>query len=189
MDVLWLLLAYVFGACSSALVYCRMKGLGDPRDEGSGNPGATNIYRLHGKTAAMWVFLGDGLKGHIPVIAAMLSEHAHLAPWLGLAALIGHIFPVFFRWQGGRGIATGFGALLAWQPMIAAGAMALWLVIFRLTRISSLSALAALLCTEILSIWLLPPWQLLPLTFMVLLIVYRHTDNFKRLWQREEKPI
>ncbi len=138
------LVAYLLGSLSSAIIVCRLAGLPDPRSDGSGNPGATNVLRLGGKKPAIVTLAGDMLKGLLPVL---LGHALGLAPVLlalvGLAAFLGHLYPVFFRFQGGKGVATALGVLLGLDWVVGLATVATWLAVAFLTRYSSLSALIA----------------------------------------------
>ena len=131
-EALLIIAGYALGSLSSAIIVCRLMGLPDPRGQGSGNPGATNVLRFGGKKAAALVFAGDALKGLIPVLAGKALAHPPgVIAAVGLAAFVGHLFPVFFRFEGGKGVATGFGAILGVWPHLtipALGAVGTWLL-------------------------------------------------------------
>ena len=153
--LLMVLGGYLAGSMSAAILVCRGLGLSDPRLSGSKNPGATNVLRLHGKQAAVLTLVGDVAKGVIPVLVARALDFSFTAQVLtGLAAFLGHIYPLYFRFKGGKGVATAFGVLhaLHWQVGLACGVV--WLVVYRLGKISSLSALIAFALLPIIS-WLL----------------------------------
>lgn len=151
----WLLtlLAYLIGSLSFAILLSRLTGLPDPRASGSGNPGATNMLRLAGRRLAIATLFGDLLKGLLPVLlAARLDLSVQQQGWVGLAAVIGHLYPLYFRFRGGKGVATAAGALLGLYLPAALLAVVAWLAVFRLTRTSSLAALIALpLCLPLLA--------------------------------------
>ena len=142
----WLLIpaAYLLGSVSCAIITCRMMGLADPREQGSGNPGATNVMRIGGKKAAGITLLGDLLKGFLPVF---LSNSLGLSPLLqaliGIAAFLGHLYPVFFGFKGGKGVATSLGVLLGFSWVLGFAVIGTWLLVYKLRKISSLSALTA----------------------------------------------
>lgn len=185
----WLLtlLAYLTGSLSFAILLCRLSGMPDPRAAGSGNPGATNMLRLAGKRLAIATLLGDLAKGLLPVLlAAWLGLSVQQQGWIGLAAVIGHLYPVYFRFRGGKGVATAAGALLGIYPFAALLALAAWLTVFRLTRTSSLAALIALpLCLPLLA-WQQPA-ALLPMSVLAVLIVWRHRSNVRALHAGKER--
>jgi len=142
MNVLWIVGAYLMGSIASAVVVARLMGLPDPRTQGSGNPGATNVLRLGGKKAAALTLLGDVLKGVIPVLAARLAGLPETGVALvALAAFLGHLYPVFFGFKGGKGVATAFGVLVAGAPLLGLAILVTWLAVAFASRISSLSAL------------------------------------------------
>lgn len=183
--------AYLLGSLSAAIIVCRVMGLPDPRQEGSRNPGATNVLRLGGKKAAAVALLGDTLKGFIPAfIALLLGMDDNVLAATGLAAFIGHLYPVFFGFQGGKGVATAFGVLLGLAWPVALGVLATWLVMAKLFRISSLSALTATLLAP-LYMWLLKPDSMLlvMVAVMSLLLLWRHRSNIRRLISGEEGRI
>lgn len=185
----WLLaiLAYLLGSLSFAVLLGRWFGTGDPRLAGSGNPGATNMLRLAGRRAAALTLLGDLLKGLLAVLLARLAE---LPPaqqaWIGLAAVLGHLYPLYFRFRGGKGVATAAGMLLALYWPAAVLAAAAWLLTFALTRISSLAALVATPLTLPLLAWQQPA-LLLPVTLLAALIVWRHRRNLRDLYLGRER--
>ena len=136
--------AYLVGSVSSAIIVCRMLGLPDPRSEGSGNPGATNVLRLGGKKAAAITLVGDVLKGVIPVLVARgLGAADSIIAATAMAAFLGHLYPVFFQFKGGKGVATMLGTLapMCWPAGIATPLT--WLAVAKILKISSLSALVA----------------------------------------------
>ena len=178
-----LIFAYLLGSISSAILLSGIMGFEDPRNQGSNNPGATNVLRIAGKKAAFFTLLGDFLKGLIPVLLGHLLAIEPL--WLALtafAAFVGHCFPLFFRFQGGKGVATAIAATLAFNWIAGAVLIATWLLFAKVFRISSLAAIA--------SFCLLPPviyWRTLdgPVTTVFVLLsailVWRHRSNIQRL--------
>ncbi len=177
------ILGYLMGSVSAAIVVCRLMGLPDPRSQGSGNPGATNVLRIGGRSAAAITLLGDFLKGLLPVVLAQVAAvgPATVAA-TALAAFLGHLYPVFFRFQGGKGVATSFGVVLGLSPWVALGALATWLVVAAVLRISSLAALsAAALCPLYLWWFELPGIYVAAVLVMVALLVWRHRGNIQRL--------
>jgi len=188
-SMFWLLtlLAYLIGSLSFAILLSRLAGIPDPRAGGSGNPGATNMLRLAGKRLAICTLFGDLLKGLLPVLlAASLDMSVQQQAWIGLAAVCGHLYPLYFRFRGGKGVATAAGALLALYPLAALLAIAAWLLVFRMTRTSSLAALIALpLCLPLLA-WQ-QPGALLPMSLLATLIVWRHRSNVRDLFAGRER--
>ncbi|MEX1200113.1 MAG: glycerol-3-phosphate 1-O-acyltransferase PlsY [Methylophaga sp.] len=184
-----LLGAYLIGSLSSAVVLCKVAGLPDPRTQGSGNPGATNVLRFGGKKLAATVLIIDVLKGVIPVvIGRLLGLDQVLLAAIALLAFLGHLYPVFFQFKGGKGVATALGAFLALSPLLALAGLLTWLVVFIISRISSLSAICAALLTPVYSLWLIDSvaarWLILIIS---LLLVWRHRSNIQRLLSGEEK--
>jgi glycerol-3-phosphate acyltransferase PlsY len=187
--LLLIVIAYLFGSISSAIIVCRVAGLGDPRDAGSGNPGATNVLRLGGKKAALFTLIGDMLKGTIPVAVALYLQQPH---WVvgstAVAAFLGHLFPIFFRFKGGKGVATFFGVLLVLNWQLGIFAVLCWLICAWSFRISSLSALITAITIPVYS------WHFFPQEFYYLLIIcalmmIRHHQNIRNIMIGEESRI
>lgn len=180
--------SYVIGSLSSAIILCKLAGLPDPRTEGSGNPGATNVMRIGGKKLAALTLLGDLLKGLIPVVVVKLIGQSDLTVSLvAIAAFLGHLFPLFFNFKGGKGVATAFGAILGLNFFVGLCAFAVWIVVFILTKISSLSALlAAVSVPFFLYFFDAPSSTVWAVIFMDLFLIYRHKANIKRLLSGEE---
>ena len=182
---LWLL-SYLVGSVSSAILICRLLGLPDPRDKGSNNPGATNVLRVGGKVAGALTLLGDMGKGVLPVYLTLtLHPSPTVAALSGVFAFIGHCYPVYFDFRGGKGVATAFGvlAMLHWPSALFTGA--LWVTIFALTRVSSLASLVS---------WTLAPFALYffagtfmdPLLILIMILIYRHYPNLFLLAKGKE---
>lgn len=185
----WLLslLAYLLGSLSFAILLSRLSGRPDPRAGGSGNPGATNMLRLAGRRLAVATLLGDLGKGLLPVLlAAWLALPVHEQAWIGLAAVGGHLFPLYFHFRGGKGVATAAGVLLGLDPPTALLAIAAWLITLRLTRISSLAALAALPLGLSSLAWR-EPTACLPIALLACLIIWRHRSNLRDLQAGRER--
>jgi glycerol-3-phosphate acyltransferase PlsY len=185
----WLLalLAYLLGSLSFAIVLSRMTGLPDPRGSGSGNAGASNMLRLAGRKLAVLTLLGDLCKGLLPVLVAHLADLTlQQQAWIGLCAVLGHLFPLYFRFKGGKGVATAAGMLLGLYPPAALLAVCAWMLIFKLTRTSSLAALIATPLTLPLLAWQAPQ-ALLPMCVLTLLIVWRHRGNLRDLLAGRER--
>lgn len=192
LDYSLILIAYLVGSISSAILVCRLMGLPDPRSEGSGNPGATNVLRVGGKKAAAITLLGDMLKGLLPVLAANILNVSPLTLGLtGLAAFLGHLYPVFFNFRGGKGVATMLGVLFGFHWLVGASTAGTWLLIAKGFKISSLAALIATLLAP-LFVWLFmgPSIELIVTTAVMTLILYwRHRSNIQRLLSGEESLI
>ncbi|MFP4146936.1 MAG: glycerol-3-phosphate 1-O-acyltransferase PlsY [Halorhodospira sp.] len=191
MDLLLVLLGYLVGSVSSAILVCRVLNLGDPRQGGSGNPGATNVLRLAGKAPAVATLVGDWLKGTLPVVVAWLATtDAVIVAAAGLAAFFGHLFPVFFRFQGGKGVATGLGVILAWSPLALLATAVTWLAVAGAFRYSSLAAVVAFAMAPIFMLWIAGSPVLTAATaILTVAIVWRHRDNIVRLAAGEESRI
>ncbi|HSW51949.1 MAG TPA: glycerol-3-phosphate 1-O-acyltransferase PlsY [Sulfuricaulis sp.] len=185
------LLAYLLGSVSSAVVIARIMGLRDPRDVGSGNPGATNILRYGGKAAAILTLAGDILKGVIAVlIARALTADDVVIVLSGFAAFLGHLFPVFFGFRGGKGVATALGVWLALSPWVGLLLLATWVLMALLFRYSSLSALTASVAAPLYVAWLAPgtPYLVTMIAMSAILIV-RHAANIRKLLAGTETRI
>jgi len=187
--------SYLVGSLSFAVLISRWMGLADPRSYGSGNPGATNVLRSGNKAAALLTLAFDALKGYVPVLAALLlQERLNLGPFtialVGLAAFLGHLWPVFFRFQGGKGVATAAGVLMALNPVLGAATLASWLLIAVFFRYSSLASLVAAAFAPFfqLLIWGVKP-AMLCIVPMSLLLVWRHGPNIRKLLAGTESKI
>ena len=183
LNVLLVLGAYLAGSVCSAIIVCRLLGKPDPRSEGSGNPGATNVLRVGGKPAAAATLAGDFLKGLLPVwVAHAFTTDPRVIAAVAVAAVLGHLFPVFFGFRGGKGVATALGVLvgLAWQVGLAV--IATWLVMALLFKISSLSALVALLLAPVYVWWWLSALPTVVAAVVITALVYwRHESNIRKL--------
>lgn len=191
MIIAWLLLGYLFGSVSSAIVVCRVLGHGDPRLVGSGNPGTTNVLREFGKGAAALTLIGDVAKGVIPVVASQFWDVGPLGVALaGGGAFLGHLYPIFFRFVGGKGVATLIGVLLAFDIKLGICFIGSWLSIATFTRYSSLSALTATTLTPIVAFYLGTPLPIVAmLGLMGLFIFWRHQSNIRNLLAGTEGKI
>jgi len=175
--------AYLLGSLSSAIIVCRLLGLPDPRGEGSGNPGATNVLRIGGKQAAAVTLIGDMLKGLLPVlIARLLGASIATQSLVAVAAFLGHLYPLFFGFRGGKGVATALGVLLGLHWQVGLLTITTWLVIAKLFRVSSLAALLSILVTPLYIWWLIPERSLIiAMLFMGTLLFWRHRSNIRGL--------
>lgn len=182
-----LILAYLLGSVSAAILVCRAMGLPDPRTDGSHNPGTTNVLRLGGKPAAALTLTGDMLKGVIPVLLAReYGLDDLLLSAIGLAAFLGHLYPVFFRFEGGKGVATALGVLLALHWVLGLAVVGIWISAFALTRISSVGAIAGFVAAPFLASYLMPE-AMLGVVGMSLLLLARHKANIKALLNGTER--
>ncbi|MCW5668723.1 MAG: glycerol-3-phosphate 1-O-acyltransferase PlsY [Hydrogenophaga sp.] len=198
--VLVVLAAYLVGSLSFAVIVSRLMGLNDPRTYGSKNPGATNVLRSGSKPAAVVTLLLDGAKGWLPV--ALIAWYGKpygmfegTMAMAGLAAFLGHLFPVFFRFQGGKGVATALGVLLGFNWILGLAAAASWLVIAVFFRYSSLASLVAAVFAPVYYIfgdgvaWYLDKSLLLAMVVMALLLAWRHAANINRLFKGTESKL
>lgn len=183
--------AYLIGSISSAIIICRLMGLPDPRAQGSGNPGATNVMRIGGKKAAGITLLGDLLKGLIPVYGANLyGVSPELLAAAGMAAFFGHLYPLFFGFKGGKGVATSIGVLLGFSWPLGIAFIVTWLAIYKLGKISSLSALIASALTPLYAWFIVGNVALVGATVaMTVMLLWRHKSNIQRLLAGAEKEI
>lgn len=185
-----IIIAYLCGSLSSAIIICRLCCLPDPRTQGSGNPGTTNALRIGGKKIAVWVLIGDLLKGLLPVLLAKyLGVVPPILGWVAFAAVLGHAFPLFFRFQGGKGVATAAGVLLALYWPLGVLVIATWILTAILFRYSSLAALVATIAAPVYCLWLNHSSLFWPLLTLCLFVLWRHQENIKRLWQGTETKI
>ena len=176
-----ILCAYLLGSVSCAVLVCRLYGLPDPRQSGSHNPGTTNVFRNGHRPAAAMTLCGDLLKGLLPVAVALaLEQPATVVSLTALAAVIGHLWPLFFRFRGGKGVATTLGVSLAIHPLLGTLQVLIWLLLAGLFRIASLAALVLALLSPPLCLWLAPDY--LPLTGVLCgLMILRHRGNLLKL--------
>ena len=192
--------AYLVGSLSFAVIVSRVMGLDDPRTYGSQNPGATNVLRSGNKAAAIATLLFDALKGYLPVLLVKwfgpdvgLDDRA--VAWVAIAAFIGHLWPVFFGFKGGKGVATAAGVLFGVEPLLGLATLGTWLIVAFFFRYSSLAALAASLFAPAYYLfgdnlaWQTSPAELLAVMVMSALLLMRHKDNIARLVSGEETKI
>lgn len=187
--ILAILTAYLFGSISSAVVISRLFRLPDPRAAGSGNPGATNVYRLGGKIPAALTLFFDVLKGMIPVWGSyFLGIEPFYLGIIAVAACLGHIFPLYFRFRGGKAVATALGAMfpVAWEMALLL--IATWVLVFRISKVSSLAAIITVSLAPFYAFWIKPQYTV-PIIMISLLILWRHQSNIIRLRSGEEHRI
>lgn len=185
----WLLVlfAYLLGSLSFAILLSHWFATVDPRAQGSGNPGASNMLRVAGKKLGFLTLLGDLLKGLLPVLfASFMGLDTQEQAWIGLAAVCGHLYPLYFNFRGGKGVATAAGMLLGLYPPAALLAIASWALTFILTRTSSLASLVSTPLTLPLLAWQQPE-ALLPMSALTALIVWRHRRNLRDLLDGRER--
>lgn len=182
-------IAYLIGSISSAVVVCRALKLPDPRTTGSKNAGATNVARMTDKKYALLVLISDMLKGFIAVLLAkMFGIHGLGLALVALAAVAGHIYPVFFKFKGGKGVATAMGAILGLSLFLAIIVGIVWIVVAMIYQYSSLASLSALGAALLLSL-LFYPGYFIPLLAMVALIGWHHQENIERLRKGKESKL
>ncbi len=183
-------LAYLFGSLSTAIILCKLLRLPDPRSQGSGNPGATNVLRYGGKKVAILTLLGDIAKCAVPILLAKTVglDETGLA-LVAFAAFLGHLYPLFFHFRGGKGVAAAFGCwlALAWPVGLLLGAT--WLCIALITRYSSLAALLTALIAPLYAWYFTNDTFALMTACMSILLIYRHAKNIGNLWRGKESKI
>lgn len=187
----WLLVpvAYLIGSVSSAIIVCQLMGFDDPRSQGSGNPGATNVMRIGGKKAAAITLLGDALKGLLPVlIAKLLGVNSLVLSSVVFAAFLGHLYPVFFGFKGGKGVATTLGVALGVHWLLGLIVAGTWFAVYKISKISSLSALIAAVLTPIYAWFITNDINFLIVFVLVsVILLWRHKSNIQRLLNGEER--
>ncbi len=182
--MVWIVAAYLLGSVSFGILVSRLYGLADPRTVGSGNPGATNVLRSGRKSAAVLTLLGDALKGWFPVWLALQSN---MLMWVvaavGLAVFFGHLYPIYHRFKGGKGVATALGVMLAVSLWLGLACLLTWAIVFAISRISSLSAIVAAALSPLFAAWLLMPYKdyVLMVLVMAIMLVWRHRSNIQKL--------
>ena len=185
------ILCYLIGSLSFAVMISRVYGLPDPRSYGSGNPGATNVMRSGQKSAAILTLLGDGIKGWGAVflaqaLAPQFGVNEMGIAWAALAAFLGHLYPVFFGFKGGKGVATTAGILLALNLWLGLAVAATWVLVFVLSRISSVSALAAAASAPLYALFFLSKATVGMVFVLAALLIWRHRSNIRNLLQGKE---
>lgn len=183
LTIILTLTAYLFGSISAAIIVCKIMGLPDPRTQGSNNPGATNVLRLGGKKAAAITLIADMLKGFFPVLLAVLLNSDELTLALvAAAAFLGHLYPIFFGFKGGKGVATVLGVILGLSWPVAVAMMLTWLAVAYGLKISSMSALVAAALAPFYFWWLTGSNIFIIMSvFLSTLLIWRHRTNIKRL--------
>jgi glycerol-3-phosphate acyltransferase PlsY len=185
------IVGYLCGSLASAVIVCRIMKLPDPRSEGSGNPGATNVLRLGGKKAAALTLAGDALKGVVPVLLAyLLSGVPSVMASTAVAAVVGHMYPVFFQFKGGKGVATAFGAVAGLVYPVALFMVAVWVLTAMASRYASLASMAAAVAAPLFALVFIQQFAyVVGLAIIAALLVYRHRDNIQRLRDGTENEI
>ena len=181
--IFWIVAAYLIGSISFGIIFSKLFGLPDPRTVGSGNIGATNIARSGKKLPAILTLLGDAIKGWLPVWFALQSN---MLMWVvasvGLAVFFGHLYPIYHKFKGGKGVATALGVMLAVSPMLGLACLLTWALVFAISRLSSLSAIVAAALSPVFA-WLLLPYKnyVLMVLVMAVMLVWRHKSNIQKL--------
>lgn len=187
--ILMVAIGYLAGSISSAVLICQLFRLPDPRQYGSGNPGTTNVLRLGGRIPALLTLVMDVLKGTIPVWTGyFLKLDPILLGFIGIAACLGHIFPLYFGFKGGKAVATALGAMLPIGLDLSGLLIGTWFVTVFITGYSSLSAIITVSLAPLFT-WFIKPQYTIPVAMLSLLIIIRHKDNIRRLWKGEEGKI
>ena len=190
-NIVLIFLAYLLGSISAAILVCKLLGLSDPRTGGSGNPGTTNVMRLHGKTAAFLTLTGDVFKGIIPVLLAKVIVGSEFIIALsGFAAFLGHIFPIYFKFKGGKGVATLIGILLATHWLLGLAYVITWILTAAIFRYSSLAALIATLSITFYTYFLEQNFQYtVSFSMIAVILFWRHKSNIYNLLNNKERKI
>ena len=191
LSVFYVIMGYLFGSVCSAVIVCRLFSLPDPCTEGSKNPGATNVLRIAGPKCAVIVLIADILKGFLPVfLAKLLGADAATLGYICLAAVLGHMFPLFFKFKGGKGVATALGALLGFSWLLGAMVIATWLVVALISRYSSLASIAAIVLSPFYSVFIIHNMSaFMPFGLIVMFVLYKHHGNITRLVDGTEPKI
>lgn len=190
MFIVCAIIAYLLGSICTAILVCKFMNLPDPRTEGSRNPGATNVMRLAGKQAALIVLVADAIKGFLPVILArMLGVTGFGLGLIAVIALLGHIYPIFFQFKGGRGVATAIGAIFGLNFFVGILALITWIAVVYFTRYSSLASIVTFILTPIFILIFSQAVYFIPVVIMSAIIIWRHWDNIQRLRSGTESKV
>jgi glycerol-3-phosphate acyltransferase PlsY len=182
--IIWIIAAYLIGSIAFGILMSKAFGLPDPRTVGSGNPGATNVARSGKKLPAILTLLGDAFKGWLPVWLALQSN---MLMWVvagvGLAVFFGHLYPIYHRFKGGKGVATALGVMLAISPLLGLAALLTWVVVFAISRYSSLGAIVAAALAPVYAWFLLSAYKdyIIAVTVMSIFLIWRHRTNIQKL--------
>ncbi|EKE00786.1 MAG: Membrane protein containing DUF205 [uncultured bacterium] len=188
--IVFCVIAYLIGSLSSAIIVCKFLNLPDPRTQGSMNPGTTNVLRIGGKTPAFITLAGDMLKGFIPVlIGHLIGIGGVFLGLIAMAAFLGHLYPVFFKFQGGKGVATALGSFLALSPVAGIAIIISWILVAVTFRYSSLAALVAAISAPIFMLFFANIGYLIPSLMISAMLIWRHRDNIQRLRAGTENKI
>ena len=181
LEIFLVITAYLLGSVMGALIVNQVMDLTDPRELGSHNPGTANMLRNHGRWPAIWTLLIDVSKGVIVVGATMyLSSDQLIIGAVTIAVCLGHMFPVFYGFSGGKGVATALGVITLLSGQLASGLVGIWIIAFGLSGYSSVASLLCAICTPLLAFYLIPEYGL-TLSVLALMIVFQHRDNIRNL--------
>ncbi len=184
------LLAYLLGSISTAIIVCKLFGILDPRQHGSCNPGATNVLRISGKIPAIITLFGDIIKGMLAIwIARSIKIESIELSCVMLSIFIGHLFPIFFRFQGGKGVATALGIITALSWTLGGLSVITWILVVAATRISSLGAIVTALAAPFYTWWLLDSLSTYTVMLISMLLLIRHKDNIVRMIQNSKTKV
>lgn len=184
------IIAYLIGSISSAVIICHIAGIPDPRIEGSKNPGATNVLRIGGKKLGILTLLADVIKGIIPVAAAlMIDSNPYTVGPVMLAVFLGHLYPIFFKFVGGKGVATAFGAIMTVSWITGVLLLLIWGLVFFLTRFASLASIITAILAPICIFFFQSVEYILPVSLISLLLIWRHRSNIRRLMNGTEPKV
>lgn len=182
--IIWIIAGYLIGSIAFGILMSKAFGLPDPRTVGSGNPGATNVARSGKKLPAILTLLGDAFKGWFPVWLALQSN---MLMWVvagvGLAVFFGHLYPIYHRFKGGKGVATALGVMLAISPLLGLAALFTWMIVFAISRYSSLGAIVAAALSPVYAWFLLSAYKdyIITVTVMSVFLIWRHRTNIQKL--------
>lgn len=183
-------IAYLIGSLSSAIIVCKFLNLPDPRTQGSMNPGTTNVLRIGGKVPALITLSGDILKGFLPVLVGhLIGIGGFFLGLIAISAFLGHIFPIFFKFQGGKGVATALGTFLALSPVVGIAVVATWILMAAIFRYSSLAAITAAILAPIFMLVFADMGYFLPTLAITAMLIWRHLANIQRLRAGTESKI
>ncbi|WP_370278158.1 glycerol-3-phosphate 1-O-acyltransferase PlsY [Pontibacterium sp.] len=181
LNALMVATAYLLGSVPSAILVCHCMGIADPRQQGSRNPGASNVLRIGNRKAAFFTLIGDIGKGWCAVsLPQWMDLESNVANWCALAVVLGHLFPLFARFSGGKGVATAVGVCLALSIPLGIIQMVLWGMLISIGRIASLASIGCALISP-LAAWLVQPGLMMPVLLISVLLLYTHRENIKRL--------
>ncbi|MCL4167962.1 UNVERIFIED_CONTAM: hypothetical protein GTU68_029862 [Idotea baltica] len=183
MPAVLIITAYLLGSVSFGILISKVFGLADPRTVGSGNPGATNVLRSGKKSAALLTLVGDAVKGWLPVWLVLCANvHVGVVSLVGLAVFLGHLYPVYFKFKGGKGVATALGVMIAVSPWLAFTASAVWGLVFYFSRYASLASIVAAIAAPIAAYFLVLQAKFVLMVFVLsALLVWRHRTNIQKL--------